>query len=71
MKDARQASLPLLEQKCGLCGGCGRHECEKCPNCNGSGYAPTDAGKKLRDFIVHQFSEIVEEVADGRPQCRP
>ena len=67
MTETRQSSMPLLEQRCKLCDGSGNYDRDKCPNCNGSGYEPTEFGKKIRDLVIHQFSEIVERVSDGRP----
>ena len=66
MSGSHQGALPPLEKRCKLCDASGSYDRERCSNCNGSGYEPTAFGKKILDLVIHQFSEIVERVADGR-----
>lgn len=61
-------SLPDLEKRCDVCGGRGgSRECDHCRwdpcgSCNGSGYKPTDFGKKVLDLMRHNFRPMLKDV---------
>jgi hypothetical protein len=60
--------LPQLESACEECAGAGgffyvddgRKAGLYCNACNGTGFVPTEAGKRLRDFLRHTFFRPTE-----------
>ena len=57
--------LPELETSCPVCGGAGgeteRREWTDCYRCNGAGYLPTEAGKRVLALLKHNFRPLLKE----------
>jgi DnaJ-class molecular chaperone len=55
----QQIDIPQLEIRCSECGGIGsyteRYQRYNCPSCDGAGYLPTEAGKKILEIIKHNL----------------
>lgn len=64
--DAQQ--LPELETLCKFCKGRGgeteRREWHKCGVCKGTGYVPTEAGKRLLDLVRHNLQAMLARASD-------
>jgi DnaJ-class molecular chaperone len=56
MASPEKAFVEALECECERCGGTGRGVDDECPFCEGAGYIPTEAGRKVLDLVRHQLS---------------
>lgn len=51
--------IPNLETQCTACGGASQYYCSEddcfkaCEKCNGSGFVPTDFGKRVLSLVRH------------------
>lgn len=57
-------SLPELETVCLFCEGTGRGHVCRCRDCNGAGYVPTEAGRKILALMQHNFRPMLDDARD-------
>jgi hypothetical protein len=69
MADERATELPELEIPCPVCGGAGgdteRRQWSPCYRCDGAGYFPTEAGRRVLALMRHNFRPMQEDIRGG------
>jgi hypothetical protein len=54
---SEQCQLPEMEQLCWKCKG----RCQRCDQCDGVGYLPTEFGKKILALLRHNLKPILQD----------
>jgi hypothetical protein len=69
--ESQSDEIPCLELVCPDCGGEGGfsenppHDFTTCLECEGAGYVPTEAGKKVLALMQHNFRPLASKLKFG------
>ncbi|MFL6141652.1 MAG: hypothetical protein ACJ72N_07255 [Labedaea sp.] len=66
MSDADdRENLPEVEVECPDCHGSGKNAYRRCLNCDGTGQAPTELGRKILAMVCRNFGRMLRDATEG------